>query len=419
MCRHQPELIARSAYVKASNSRYVYTSSRQISRECPSSRVASKNVTFSFYRMRPVFQYPVFYTLIALVISLSEDSMTTTDAKLVSSVDHDTILYKDCADQCHSSGQQMECIDCIPRNVSSTVNEIVISQFNGSRFVSNMFCGVFWPQVVKITILNNDNTDLFYIKNFTFSCLSKIINLKLGLQKLTNFSHNALYGLDSVQTLDLTDCIRLEIPGLTPALSSSANVPRLQTLVLSNVGTAFDGIQLSQDFVDILAHRNISSIDISASTVGFTNSQVSIKQLCKSLKRINLAYSILTYLKLDNPPPCDSLQTMDMSGAIFPNSPIYTTNISVPPGCCPPFHRDGIDVFRSVSKVYLNKLISTEHYIYIENATLNIQVNNNSIHELHVTGYNIPVLEVKLILEPNHVTNFDISNNRIERVSPD
>ena len=369
--------------------------------------------------MNPGLQYLVFYTLIAVVISSSQDSMIPTDVMLINRVDHETFPYQDCAAQCHSTDQRMDCIDCIPRNVTSTVKEIVLSQFNESRFVSNMFCDVFWPQVVKITILNSNGDNIFCIKNFTFNCLSKIKNLKLGLQKLTNFSHNALYGLDSVQTLDLTDCIRLEIPGLTPALSSSANVPRLQTLVLSNVGTAFDGIQLSQDFVDILAHRNISSIDISSSTVGFTNSQVSIKQLCKSLKRINLAYSFLTYLKFDYPPTCDSLQVMDLSGVKFPNSPIYTTNISLPPGCCPPVHYDYLDVFRSVSKVYLNKLIATEHYIHIENVTLSIRINNNSLEELHFTGYNIPVLEVKLTLEPNHVTNFDISNNRIERISPD
>ena len=152
--------------------------------------------------MNPGLQYLVFYTLIAVVISSSQDSMIPTDVMLINRVDHETFPYQDCADQCHSTDQRMDCIDCIPRNVTSTVNEIVLSQFNESRFVSNMFCDVFWPQVVNITILNK-NGHLFYLKNFTFNCLSKIINLKLRLQSLTNFSHNALYGLDSVQTLDL------------------------------------------------------------------------------------------------------------------------------------------------------------------------------------------------------------------------
>ena len=359
---------------------------------------------------------------IVFAVALGEDSKTvhniwTHDAKQ-NKLYHQTSGYQNCTNPCNFTNQQIECIDCLPQIVNSSIKQVVLSRFNQSRFDPKMFCGVSWPKVDKLTIFSNGVDRFIYLKNYTFDCLPKIKVLKLGLRNLKHLDKHALYGLDSIHTLDLTGCNRLEIPGLAPGLEFATTAPRLKTLILSNVGTAYDGIQLSQNFVSILAYRNISSLDISSTTVGFANTNVNIDKLCKALERINVANSILTYLKFTYPSTCDSLRVLDFSGVTFPQSPVFIGNITVPPGCCPPIQHHWFNTFRSVTKLCMNELISMDQYVHLHNVTIRIMFDNNSIEELHFSGYNIPVFEVTLILEPNHVKYLDLSNNKIEILGP-
>ena len=339
-------------------------------------------------------------------------------AAVSNSVYQESIVDQGCLEACSFTTNRIECINCLPQNVTAAVNEVVLLGLNESRIVPHMFCGVSWPRVVNLTILNSDGNQ-FNIQNFTFDCLTKIKTLQLGLTQLINFSRNALCGLDDVRTLDLTNCIRLEISGLTPGLLSDAIVPRLQTIILSNVGSAYDGIQLSQAFVDLLEHRKISNLDISFSTVGFANPHVDIGGLCKCVEKLNLANSRLLYLKFAHPATCDSLRVIDVSGVTFPGAPIFIGNITIPPGVYT-YGRlnDSIDAFKSVSIIYANSLIPTKHYIYLNNVTLHLRANN-SMTEFHLSGYSVPLLEVKFKIDPNHMEYFDISNNKIESLSPD
>ena len=367
--------------------------------------------------------------LTVIVVSFSEDpnhtltepnSADTALTRLTkpNGIDYEITASQDCADRCTVTDRRIECNGCIPENVPSAVDEIVLSRFNESTIVPKMFCGVSWPHVINLTILSTEG-DKFYIKNFTFDCLPKIKTLKLGLQQLINFSHNALYGLDNVRTLDLTDCVRLEIYGLTLGLSSDAYVPRLQTLILHNVGSAFDGIRLSQDFVDILAHRKVSTIDISTSLVGFTNRQVNIEGLCGCVEKLNLANSILIDVRCVPFTVCDSLRVIDLSRVTLPRSPIFEGNITLPPGFYTFAAKRGwMNAFHGLSTIYANSMISADHFISLNNVTLHLRVNN-SITEVHLNGYSVPVCEAKFHIDPNHLKYFDLSNNKIESLSPD
>ena len=317
----------------------------------------------------------------------------------------------------------MECIDCIPSNVTPAVNEIVLTDFNSSHFVPHMFCGVSWPRVVNLTIVNENSVKIdeaFGIGNLTFDCLHEIETLKLDFQVLKNLSRNALYGLDNVIILDFTHCIHLEVPELTIALSLDTNIPKLQRLILNNLGTAVDGIQLSQEFIDKLAHRKIQSLDMSSTTVGFVNPSVNVDKICDSLKTFNLANSLILHSHFENVSPCYSLRVLNLSGAKLPRFPFPSGNITIPPPVPPVFQVSPLwyTFFSTVSVIYLNNIISPDHYIFLNNATLSIQVEN-SLTEIHLSGYSIPVCELKFKIDPNHVKYLDISNNKIERLSSD
>ena len=44
---------------------------------------------------------------------------------------------------------------------------------------------------------------------------------------------------------------------------------------------------------------------------------------------------------------------------------------------------------------------------------------NNTITEIHLSGYNLPIFEVEIMFRQNHLTYLDLSNNRIERIGAD
>ena len=86
--------------------------------------------------------------------------------------------------------RQIQCIDCVLSNLSAVVTEVILLQFSVDRIVSYMFCGVSWPSVVNLTILNPNDVSLS-INNFTFDCLSQIETLRLGLSSLESLDINA------------------------------------------------------------------------------------------------------------------------------------------------------------------------------------------------------------------------------------
>ena len=329
---------------------------------------------------------------------------------------NETSVYQDCTNACNFTDQRVECLDCLLKDVPPAAHHVVLLRFNQSRFVPKMFCGVSWPNVAKLTILNTDD-GAFGMDNFIFTCLPNIKTLKLGLRSLSNLSHSTFYGLDDLTTLDLTDCIRLEIPGLVTGLSAVTNAPKLQNIVLSNVGSAYGGLQITQEFIDILAYRRVSNIDFSSSTVGCANPHVHIDGLCESLERVNLANTFWSGPMFVHPSSCDSLREIDFSGYAFPGSSNIVGNITIPQGVVRyDRNRGWISALSSVSKLHMNRLISTDHYIVLDNVTFSIKANN-SLREIHSSGYSLPVFEAVLILEPNHLEYFDLSNNKIQRLS--
>ena len=72
----------------------------------------------------------------------------------------------------------------------------------------------------------------------------------------------------------------------------------------------------------------------------------------------------------------------------------------------------------NVSVLYMNNIISTDHFIYLNNVTLDLQLEN-ALTEVHFSGYNAPVFEAKVVLASNLLEYLDLSNNRIEHLSPD
>ena len=320
--------------------------------------------------------------------------------------------------ECIQRNQRMICNDCIPRTVPDTVDEIVLNALHGYRVVAHGFCKVSWAKVKMLSISN----DFDYpgastiIVDYAFDCLNKVETLKLSTRRLTNLTENSFYGLLNVRLLDLTTCIRLETPALTTALSLYTVVPNLNQLILSNMGSAYSGIQLSQEFIDVLAQRNITELNLSSSFVEFAD--VPFGRLCETLQMFNLSRAHILYTSIIPHVACESLQVVDFSGTQFPKSVILPRNLTVKNvKMC--WNSGWFEFFSRVRVIFLNNnnILPVDHYVYIENSTLTCAVNN-AIREWHISGYNIPKFELEIIFRQNHLTYFDLSNNRIERLGP-
>ena len=259
--------------------------------------------------------------------SNSDDAFTLTESKVFDiSLAHIAKSHRindvnsddqDCSKVCNLTDRQMKCIDCLPRYLESIVNGVTLSQFSKDNIAPYMFCGVSWPGVVNLTILNTKDRD-FSISNFTFDCLPQLEILTLGLTGLESLGINAFHGLENTKTLDLSDCVHLLITKLSPSLTLFTNLPKLRNLVLRNLATMDHlGVnQISQKFVDNAAQRKIVEVDFSFSTVGFENdnAMVNIDGICKCIEKLILRNSRLINVNFAFPSACESLRVLDISG---------------------------------------------------------------------------------------------------------
>ena len=316
--------------------------------------------------------------------------------------------------QCIQTHQQLICDDCIPINVPSTVNEIILDSFHGSHLMAHGFCKVSWTNVTILSIYNElDDWSAKRIVDYAFDCLHKIETLKLSIAELSNITVNTFYGLSNVRSLHLIDCSRLETPALSTALSLNTVLPRLNKLILRNMGSDFSGTQMSQNFIDVLALRNITELNLSSSYVLFVN--IPYGRLCETLQVLNVSKTRILHSSGLPHCPCESLQVVDFSGAQFPRSQFMKNNITFEDNVVRFDKNIKFYFFRHVPVMYLNGMVSLDHYFYFKNTTFAFSVNN-SASEFHVCGYNMPIFELELIFQPDYITYLDLSNNRIERI---
>ena len=315
--------------------------------------------------------------------------------------------------KCFQRHQQLTCDDCIPSMVPGTVNEIILNSLHGYHLVAHRFCQFSWTNVTKLSIFNDlDDQSAITIGDYAFDCLNKIENLKLSIRKFSNVTTNTFYGLLNIISLDLTDCSRLETPALTLALFTGTVASKLNKLILTNMGSVFDGIQLSQELIDALAQRNITELNLSSSYVEFKN--VLFGRLCETLQILNVSNTRILSISSIPRGKCRALKVLDISRTQFPRTILLHYNVTRK-NYKWIFDHPWFEFFSQASLVYFNGMVSRDHYVYYLNSTFTIAANN-SITEFHFAGQNMPICELEFIFHPNYLTYLDISDNRIERL---
>ena len=319
-----------------------------------------------------------------------------------------------CHFHCQLDDKSMECTGCIPETIPENVTIVNLVDIDNTSLIEGVFCHPPWESVIQLSILCDKRCiEIGYIYDSAFRCLDNLQMLKLSLQKWFIDGKKAFEGLPKVSTLDLTGCFKICTPDIITLLSDRTQIPKVTQLVLSGLGSECRPrpyFSLNQTLFDLVATRNIKTIDMSSSTIYCD--PVNIK--CTSLSKLNISNAnVVNDHMIENRFVCDSLRVVDISrtnkvyGAILPNvinvtsdKPVIIDEKGYPP------------LLSTVTTLYANGLLSVNH---LENIDVKINlVAKNNLKDLHFSGYNIPKFEIEFYFKYNYMENLTLSNNRIE-----
>ena len=206
----------------------------------------------------------------------------------------------------------------------------------------------------------------------------------------------------------LTGCSRILSERIYNALSEKTVLPKLSRLVLVDVGNSWGIFKWTQNFTNVLGYRNITEINLSSTTVSFHVNDFS--PLCDSLTKLNISNNYIIDSDVDDQIPCKSLRIIDVSGTRFPKSKTIPKHFQIANVEIDISRMTERLIYDSAATLYANRLISPDHVISIINCSLTMP-DNNSLTEVHLTGYNVPRFDLELKANFLHL---DLSFNYME-----
>ena len=328
----------------------------------------------------------------------------------------DSVYQKEdgCPDQCHCEETKVICTDQIPSAIPRNIKDVIIFNPTNETLVPRAFCGVLWPDVSKLTIRTNVyaiKQPLLNLVDNLFNCLGRLETLKIqgGNQPLHLHSHT-FAGLDSVIVLDFTGCLRIWSEELYTALSEKRILPKLSRIILAEVANYWDSFDVTQNLISVLGYKNIKDINLSSTTVSVQVHDLSIG--CDSVTKIDI--SNVRFFNVDPKfnfeVPCNSLRTIDVSGAHFWKTRTLPKHIQIENGM---FRSPlSIPLLDSITTVFASGLVSPDHVISIINCSVAVD-DKSVLNEVHLTEYNFSHFDLQM---KGNLTYADLSSNSMETI---
>ena len=320
----------------------------------------------------------------------------------------------DCPHKCHCEETKVKCTDLIPSALSRNIKEVIIFNPTKETLVPRAFCGVLWPDVSKLTI----NTNVYATKqpvlklfNNLFNCLEQLETLKIqGENQPLHLYYHTFAGLDNVTLLDFTGCSRILSEELCTALSEKPILPKLSRLSLSRVGNHWNSFDVTQKLINVLRYKNIKDINLSSTTLSVHVHDLSIA--CDSVTKMNISNVRILGddTKINFDVPCNSLRTIDISGAHIWKSRMLPKHIQIENQ----MFRNPLlmPLLDSITTVFASRLISPDHVISIINCSMAVE-DKSVLTEVHLTEYNVPHFDLQM---KGNITYADLSSNSMKTI---
>ena len=221
----------------------------------------------------------------------------------------------DTMNDCEVIEQRIYCHG-IPPNIPSQIREVFLQDIDiendAMDFDSNA-----WEHVNKLDIQSTVGN--FFRKRHQ-PLFRNIPNLKyIGIHshKLRTIDMEYFTDLPKVHTLDLSNCLMLNISEVINAFTLNSSLINLQNIILSSIYTAHRhySTSLEKDFFEFLQLRPLKTLGLNGMKFSYID-YISMRLLCNSLEILNISNIVyvpegLAYIR--HLAPCPSLKIVDMS----------------------------------------------------------------------------------------------------------
>lgn len=181
---------------------------------------------------------------------------------------------------CDMIGNVTKTILCsqIPDNIPVGTKVVILNSIHGDQrkaritvtLENGIFAGENWKYVKYLQIneiyFNNDS----YTVEFNSGCftgLDLIEEIRINITAHIHFKPSSFTELDNLNTLDVTDCERLNTANMFVSLNGTKDVPNLEKLIISNLKRWSTQIDLSENVWKTIASKKIKYIDFSTTVI--------------------------------------------------------------------------------------------------------------------------------------------------------
>ncbi|KAL4218717.1 Toll-like receptor 7 [Mactra antiquata] len=205
---------------------------------------------------------------------------------------------------CSLSRKTFTC-NYVPKDIPDGVQSVHIKDLMLETEDFDVNDGLFqsssWKNVKYLSFFDHSEIK-FYLKERAFTSLTELKGLHIDSESRIQIDPNALLGLNNLNILDFSGCIRLNFDILMNALNGSEKVPNLEKLKLSTVQYSLFGLNIDRKFSRSLLGKPVKILDLSMTHMSVLD--FGILTDMDHLKVLNLSRAILSqHVRYDNLTP--------------------------------------------------------------------------------------------------------------------
>ena len=331
---------------------------------------------------------------------------------------------------CCSSGsgaseclQEENAITCpeVPGKFSLAVQRVYIEGKNIEH--DRMYFDIeLWENITVLDIKTDKGKYFRHRPQPIFKNLTNLKTLGIHVKTLEWLDNETFLGLQTLKTLDLSNCIALGIYELSKAFLLDSSLMNLENLYLNNMkSTTVSPMILNIAFLENLVKRPIRSLNLSGVSVSKTElTNTTFQKICNSLEMLNISNTLGFWgsCELNSDLHCVSLKVIDASQT-------QLRSIAALSGDNTPYSSSmlfDLSNFPSLHSLYLNQLNVgiLDHEIRINGGSLTcLKCNTERIASVFLKENNLRWLNVSCInCSSIGITLLDMSSNGLEYISP-
>ena len=186
---------------------------------------------------------------------------------------------------------------------------------------------------------------------------------------------------------------------------------------MSRTGAIYGGIDLSQELIDLLSHRNITELEVTFTPASLSK-ETNINGVCDTIAKLNFSHAeFSSQSSIDDSKQCTSLKTLDLSGANIPKLKTQLQDEYNSTNDTYILNQNFVSpLVRNIPKLYLNSIAGMNSAIvniYNSSVTLDLEL---AWSDIRLSGYSIPNLDLEINTTNSSWKIIDLSHNKIELI---